>query len=207
MKKMPFPEVLNNVDHVLASVPELSKLPLPEPVPASDSDSLKEAGPVIEGFDRFNYEYDDWDGYDNVNDNTADVKGKDPRQILIDFINYLYNSTIAYNKMLAAYITNKVSNSKAIKEVSTSIKTDVNALKETVGLKSNTESDKEGNEKIKISSSKGVTGTGIIMIFLGIISLVTSCIVGVFKDETKKKAKKAFFLIFEIFWKILILIV
>ena len=146
MKKMPFPEVLNNVDHVLASVPELAKLPLPEPVPASDSDSLKEAGPVIEGFDRFNYEYDDWDGYDNVNDNTADVKGKDPRQILIDFINYLYNSTIAYNKMLAAYITNKVSNSKAIKEVSTSIKTDVNALKETVGLKSNTESDKEGNE-------------------------------------------------------------
>lgn len=144
MKKMPFPEVLNNIDPVLAEAKGLAEAT--EPVPASDSDSLKKAGPVIEGFDRFNYEYNDWDGYDNVNDNTADVKGKDPRQILIDFINYLYDSTIAYNKMLAAYITNKVSNSKAIKEVSTSIKTDVNAIKETVGLKSNTESDKEGNE-------------------------------------------------------------
>jgi len=51
--------------------------------------------------------------------------------------------------------------------------------------------DNQGSEKISVSSSKGVTGTGIIMIFLGIISLVTSCIVGVFKDETKKKAKKA----------------
>lgn len=51
--------------------------------------------------------------------------------------------------------------------------------------------DNQGSDKISVSSSKGVTGTGIIMIFLGIISLVTSLILGVFKDETKKKIKKA----------------
>jgi hypothetical protein len=51
--------------------------------------------------------------------------------------------------------------------------------------------DKEGNEKIKISSSKGVTGTGIVMIFLGIISTICSALLGVFKDETKKKLKKS----------------
>jgi len=51
--------------------------------------------------------------------------------------------------------------------------------------------DKEGNENIKISSSKGVTGTGIVMIFLGIISTICSALLGVFKDETKKKLKKS----------------
>ena len=51
--------------------------------------------------------------------------------------------------------------------------------------------DKEGSEKINVSSSKGVTGTGIVMIFLGIISLIFSALFGVFKDETKKKLRKA----------------
>lgn len=50
---------------------------------------------------------------------------------------------------------------------------------------------KEDVDNIKIKSSKGVTGTGIIMIFLGIISTISSIILGVFKDETKKKLKKS----------------
>jgi len=131
MKKMPFPEVLKNTMET-------------DPLPISESESLKK--PIIEGFDRFNFVHDDWDGYDNVNDNTADVNSKDPRQILIDFINYVYNSTIAYNKKLASYLTDKISNNKAAKEVNTEIKTEIKELKSNFGIESEIAADTQGNQ-------------------------------------------------------------
>jgi hypothetical protein len=125
IKKMPFPEVLKNINDI-------------EPEKVSNT-------PIIEGFDRFNFAHDDWDGYDNVKDDTGDIHGKDPRQIIIDFINYVYNSTIAGNRMLAHYLTDKISNNKAVQEVNKNIKKDVSDIKATVGLNSEQEAESKGN--------------------------------------------------------------
>lgn len=88
IKKMEFPEVLSNI---------------------KEEPELKTNEKVTEGFERFKFEHDDWDGYDNIKDGTGKVSGKDPRQIIIDFINFVYNSIVSYNHSLATSITEKLS--------------------------------------------------------------------------------------------------
>jgi hypothetical protein len=88
IKKMEFPEVLSNI---------------------KEESELKTNEKVTEGFERFKFEHDDWDGYDNVKDSIGNVSGKDPRQVIIDFINFIYSSIVSYNHYLATSITEKLS--------------------------------------------------------------------------------------------------
>jgi hypothetical protein len=98
---MEFPEVLSNIKNE-------------EP----DIEIEKNKQTVREGFDFLNYTEEDWDGHDTINDNAGDINGlSDPRQIIINFINYVYNTTISYNRLLALKITNSLSNNKNVKEI------------------------------------------------------------------------------------------
>jgi len=98
IKKMEFPEVLSNVKKETAETP------------------MEKNTNTIEGFQRFKFEHDDWDGYDNVKDTKGKTSLKDPRQIIIDFINYVYNTIVSYNRKLASNIADKLSNNVKKKE-------------------------------------------------------------------------------------------
>jgi len=172
MKKMPFPEVLNNLepfDTMKKTESESLKTPVVEgygdggassyfskianstvasanDMGGSSTSAVDNAGANIKKkVERFKFDHDEWEGYDNVNDNTADLAGKDPRQILIDFINYVYDSTIAYNKLLAGYIADKVSNTKATNEINKEAKKEISLLKKSFGADSKIEADSKGD--------------------------------------------------------------
>jgi hypothetical protein len=83
MKKIEFPEILTNV---------------PE----------KET--IVEGFERYKFTDDDYDGKDYILDDIGKASVKDPRQYIVDLINYIYNTTVAYNKKIAKYLTASLSN-------------------------------------------------------------------------------------------------
>jgi hypothetical protein len=100
IKNIPFPEVLSNVFET-------------EPAKESDLNSKKT---LVEGFERMKYTENDWDGHDPILDELDKASIVDPRKMLIDFINYVYNSTIAYNHMAAALIVDKISTNKAAQE-------------------------------------------------------------------------------------------
>lgn len=98
IKKMEFPEVLTNITDVDPNIP------------------------IIEGFERFAFQEDDWDGHDTINDNVESGSAlRDPRQAIIDFINYVYNTTVSYNRKMAAIITDRLSNNKKIKDITVNI--------------------------------------------------------------------------------------
>jgi len=101
IKNIPFPEVLSNIYQA-------------EPSKESDLNSKKT---VVEGFERMKYSDEDWDGHDLISDKADKSSIKDPRQMLVNFINYVYNSTVVYNHMAAALIVNKISNNKIAKGV------------------------------------------------------------------------------------------
>jgi hypothetical protein len=174
MKNMPFPEVLNNVepfDSIQARETESCKTPIIEGYKTGTGKSIfgksMSGGyipPTLKGglnfgsskkgdsvdntkkkIERFKFYRDEWEGYDNVSDNTADMGGKDPRQLLIDFINYVYESTIAYNKLLAGYIADKVSNTKATNEINKEAKKEISLLKKSFGADSKIEADSKGD--------------------------------------------------------------
>jgi len=98
IKKMPFPEVLENINET-------------EPEPANEPNNKK----TVEGFEQYKFEYNDWDGYDNINKKKGDSKGKDIRQILIDYINYIYESTTALNRSFAEKSVNFFYDNKSLK--------------------------------------------------------------------------------------------
>jgi hypothetical protein len=98
IKKMPFPEVLENINET-------------EPEPANEPNNKK----TVEGFEQYKFEYDDWDGYDNINKKKGDSNGKDIRQILIDYINHIYDSTRALNKSLAEQTVKFFYDNKSLK--------------------------------------------------------------------------------------------
>lgn len=157
MKNMPFPEVLNNVEPFDTQSQSLP--PIKEGFDTKGASSffnnaigkpttgaVNTAGANIKKkIERFKFDRDEWEGYDNVSDNTADLAGKDPRQLLIDFINYVYNSTIAYNKLLAGYIADKISNTKATNEINKEAKKEISLLKKSFGADSKIEADSKGD--------------------------------------------------------------
>uniref|UniRef100_A0A6C0LC93 Uncharacterized protein n=1 Tax=viral metagenome TaxID=1070528 RepID=A0A6C0LC93_9ZZZZ len=161
MKNIPFPEVLNNVEPFdsLKETKSESLPPIKEGFDAKGASSFfnnaigkpsagaltTAAANIKKKIERFKFDKDEWEGYDNVSDIPADMGGKDPRQLLIDFINYVYNSTIAYNKLLAGYIADKVSNTKATNEINKEAKKEISVLKKSFGADSTIEADTKGD--------------------------------------------------------------
>jgi len=80
-KKIDFPEILTNVP------------------------KEEENENLIEGFQRFKFTDNDYDGKDNILDDVGKLATKDPRQYIVDLINYIYNTTVAYNKKIAHSMT------------------------------------------------------------------------------------------------------
>jgi hypothetical protein len=122
-KKIPFPEVLTNIKN-------------DEPV-FDKKVSTKEG---------FGFKDDDWEGYDTVKDKFEDIGGKDPKQVLIDFINKVYDSTVKYNKKLAKTITNKISKTEVAKEAGTKVKDEISKFNKSLGGKELSKKYNQGDE-------------------------------------------------------------
>jgi hypothetical protein len=85
MKKIEFPEILQNIKSS------------DEEVPAK----------IVEGF---TFDDDEWEGSDNVKEGGDDLESDSPSDVLIRIINYMYNSAVSGNKKLAKAITKTLSN-------------------------------------------------------------------------------------------------
>jgi len=129
-KKIPFPEVLTNINK-----------------DSENENIINDSGKILkEGFDPTKFEYDDWEGYDNVKDKVGNLGGKDPRQVIIDFINKVYDSGVYYNKLLAKTITDKISTNQGAQKANQNIRKDISDLKKSIGGDEIIQKDERGNQ-------------------------------------------------------------
>ena len=89
----------------------------------------------------------DYDGHDNINDNTDGIGEKDPRDVLVSLINKAYDTVVSFNRMLSLYLTDRISNAGAVKAVKRDIKSNINAVGKDLGVEEDNRADEAGNQQ------------------------------------------------------------
>ena len=82
--------------------------------PEEENTKTNNGGKIIEGLESkdgvFHFHSDEWDGYgDGINDDAGNHKMEDPRNILINFINYIYDFITYFEYILSYEITKLLS--------------------------------------------------------------------------------------------------